>query len=62
MTNSVQGIHSFEKKKRSYKNEVSIYVFKYPGKQMTEFLASNENFYRQNFLPSNFFMDKVFYQ
>ena len=61
MTNSVQGIFSFEKK-RSYKNEVSIYVFKYPGKQMTEFLASKENFYRQNFLPSNFFMDKVFYQ
>ena len=36
MANSVQGIFSFEKKKkRSYKNEVSIYVFKYPGKQMT---------------------------
>ena len=57
MTNSVYSIISFEKK--NYRNKVSIYVFKYPGKKLDRqkvatFLASGENF-PLNFLPTKFY-------
>ena len=64
MTNSVYIIISSEKK-TSYKNKVSIYVFKHPGKiiplqKVTKFLVGDENFYRPNILPTILFAAGAF--
>lgn len=62
MMNSVHSIISLEQK--SYRNKVSMYVFKYPGTKFhqqkeTDFLASDKNLYRCDFFADEVITDKV---